>query len=195
MEEKKEYLLEEHKDLIIAKLTKKLKKHHELYRFPCKAELFEDLLAQTFEEVEPSKPALWDSGSHSSGADIVWDGVRIQNKSGDFNIKKGIVRLNGSRTTKYKQLDEKINFLSADKYDLYLLLGREKKFNINSPKYFFMWFDAKKFNYRDLNWVEKEKYWEGRGKNYSCKIVRSMSDQLWLESNIDYLGEVNEIQL
>jgi len=188
-------LFHTHKDLIIEILTVKLKKHHELYRFPCKAELFEDLFAQTLEEVTPDRAVLWGAGSHTSGADVTWGAVRIQNKSGDFNLKKGTVKFSGSRTTKYKKLEEKIDFLSEDKYDLYVFLGREKEFNNDSPKYIFMWFDARKLDYRNLTWEEKEKYWEGQGENFSCKIVRSMSDQVWLESKISYLGEVNEIQL
>ena len=195
MDRNEKCLFHTHKESIIENLTAKLKKHHKLYRFPCKAELFEDLLAQTLKEVTPDKAVLWSAGSHASGADITWNTIRIQNKSGNFNLKKGIIKFNGSRTTKYKKLEEKIDFLSKDKYDLYVLLGREKKFNIDSPKYIFMWFDAKKLDYRNLTWEEKEKHWEGQGENFSCRIVRSMSDQLWVESKISYLGEVNEIQL
>ena len=41
--------------------------------------------------------------------------------------KKKILRINGSRTTKYKTLEEKIKFLSENKDDVYYCLARNKK--------------------------------------------------------------------
>lgn len=185
-----------HREEIVKKLTLKLKKHHGVYTIPCRAEQFEDLFVQCLKEVTPNADVLWKPGSHSPGADIVWDGIRIQNKSGDFNLKKGTVKFNGSRTSSYETIEDKIAFLSEDKIDYYVLLGREKNFDCDAPRYFLMWFESKKIDYKNAPWEEYKGGWRSVAKNYEFRIVKSLSHQLWTTANIEYLQEFkHEIKL
>ena len=95
---------------ILNQIEQKLKQHHELYRFPVKAELWEDI----FDQVINGKNSNWNGGGHSSGADVISensDGTLYQNKSGDINFNKGTIKWNGHRTTSKKTIDEKIKFI------------------------------------------------------------------------------------
>ena len=111
----------------IVKIIKdKISQHHELYRFPVKAELWEDI----FDQAINGKDSNWNGGGHSVGADVVSEGkdkTRYQNKSGDINLNKNTIKWNGHRTTSHKTIDEKIDFISKSHYDKYVMLGRNKK--------------------------------------------------------------------
>jgi len=190
---------------LINKIEQKLEQHHELYRFPVKAELWEDI----FDQVINGKNSNWSGGGHSSGADVISensDGTLYQNKSGDINFNKGTIKWNGHRTTSKKTIDEKIKFISQQHYDKYVMLGRNKKdWNDGIKRYYLIIFDSNLIQYDKLNWVEKLGL---RGKNkgkvvgwkgtndelsYKASISMSMSDQLWTECDLDYLGTITEI--
>ncbi len=200
---------------IINKITDKIEQHHKLYRFPVKAELWEDI----FDQVLNGWDSSWDGGSHSTGADVVSEGkdkTRYQNKSGDVNLNKGTIKWNGSRTTSKKTIEEKIDFISQPHYDKYVMLGRNKKdWKQDIKRYYLLVFDASLIEYDKLNWVESfgkdgkvngwkgdvvaqmEKEWPSMtsDKNlpYKASISKSMSDQLWTECDINYLGKPIEI--
>jgi len=72
------------KTMFINCLKDKLIKHHELYRFPVKAEFWEDIWDQC---INPNG-SKWIGGGHQSGADTEDENLNIsyQNKSGQ--IKK-----------------------------------------------------------------------------------------------------------
>jgi hypothetical protein len=189
-------------DKNIVKIIKdKISQHHELYRFPVKAELWEDI----FDQAINGKDSNWNGGGHSVGADVVSEGkdkTRYQNKSGDINLNKNTIKWNGHRTTSHKTIEEKLDFISKPHYDKYVMLGRNKKDWDNGIKrYWLLVFNADIIDYKALDW--KETYgkngevngWSGSEDNlsYTAKISKSMSDQLWTECDIDYLGKKIEI--
>ena len=93
-----------------------LNQHHKLYRFPVKAELWEDIFDQSINGWD----SKWEGGGHSVGADVISEDVdrtRYQNKSGSININKNIIKWNGHRTTTHKTIEDKINFISKPHYD------------------------------------------------------------------------------
>ena len=185
---------------IVDEITKKIKQHHDLYRFPVKAELWEDI----FDQAINGWNSNWDGGGHSTGADVVSavDGTRFQNKSGDVNLNKNTIKWNGHRTTSKKTIQEKIDFISEPHYDTYVMLGRNKKdWKEGIKRYYLIIFDASLIEYDKLNWVEsfgkdgKVNGWKGSNENlpYKASIHKPMSDQLWTECDIDHLGTKIEI--
>lgn len=187
-------------------LEEKLKKHHELYRLPCRAEQWEDI----FDQCINPKSSSWVGSGHDVGADVISENgilfeqnMRIQNKSGQIDFKKGTLKWNGHRTTKHKTLDEKIKFISSDHYDYYVMLARDKKdWECGDKIYYLIIFKSTKIDYSSLDWSEKygknDKLsgWKGNGNpNFSAEINKAMSDQLWTTSNLDYLGETYKIHI
>tara|TARA_B110000285_G_scaffold177660_1_gene199612 strand:+ start:221 stop:811 length:591 start_codon:yes stop_codon:yes gene_type:complete len=188
------------------KIKQKLEKHHELYRFPCKAEQWEDI----FDQIINSVSSNWIGGGHSVGADVISENnklfpknTRIQNKSGELNFEKGIIKWNGHRTTKHKTLDDKLNFISSNHYDYYAMLARDKKdWKLGNKIYYLIIFKSNKIDYLSLEWGEKYGKlgnltgWNGIGNTkFSAEINKSMSDQLWTTSKLDYLGETYKIHI
>ena len=188
---------------LLLKITDKLKQHHALYRFPCKAEPWEDI----WDQLVNSWKSNWIGGGHSSGADVISesnDKTRYQNKSGEINYKKNTIKWNGHRTTKHKTLEDKIDFISQDHYDEYVMLGRNaQEWKMGIKKYGFGMFNSDLIDYTKLEWTEtidkngKVTGWKGENDNlpYSAKISKSMSDQLWTECDIDYIGGLHYIKI
>jgi hypothetical protein len=184
-------------------ITELIEKHHKLYRFPVKAELWEDIWDQTINGWDSN----WNGGSHSSGADVIFedkDEIRFQNKSGAINLDKNTVRWNGHRTGKHKTIQDKIDFISQNLYDKYVMLGRNKKeWDSGIKRYYLLMFNSDKIDYTKLDWKEifnkdnKITGWNGTSSDvpYTAKISKSMSDQLWTESDIDYLGKLYTIDI
>ena len=84
------------------------------------------------------------------------------------------------------------------------MLGRNKKdWKQGIKRYYLMVFDASLVEYDKLDWVEsydkdgKVNGWKGNNDSlpYTAKISKSMSDQLWTESDIDYLGKLYTIDI
>ena len=186
---------------IINKITEKIEQHHKLYRFPLKAELWEDIFDQSINGWNSE----WYGGGHSSGADVISEGkdkTRYQNKSGDVNLNKNTIKWNGHRTTSHKTIDDKVKFISKPHYDKYVMLGRNKKdWKKGIKRYYLLIFDADLIKYDNLNWNEsfgKDNTlngWKGNNDSlpYTALISKKMSDQLWTECDIDYLGDKIEI--
>ena len=91
--------------MLINCLKTKLIKHHELYRFPVKAELWEDIWDQC---INPNG-SKWIGGGHQSGADTHDESSNIsyQNKSGQ--IDGDYVKITSHRTKKHPSFEEKLN--------------------------------------------------------------------------------------
>lgn len=195
----------EEKDLKLANsIKKKLKQYHKLYRVPVKGEIWEDIYDQVINNNVTSDWAK-KIGNHAVGADVVsnHDGIGYQNKAGKINPKNGTITWSGARTTKHKTIDEKVNFISEKHCDKYIMLARnEKEWNRGIKKYYLLIFDSHLIDYSKLNWNEytsKNKNnvegWNGTNNEiqFSAKIIKSMSDQLWTTAKLDYLGTPIEI--
>ena len=186
----------------LKQIEEKLKLHHSLYRFPVKAELWEDIFDQSINGMCSN----WNVGGHDVGTDVICEsvGTKYQNKSGDINLKKGTIVWSGHRTTSHKTIEDKIKFISKQHCDEYVMLGRNKKeWNTGNKSYYFIHFDASKIDYSKLKWSEtysktgKLTGWVGVNDKlpYSAKISLSMSAQLWTECSIDYLENIKKITI
>jgi len=196
--------LEIQEKILIRCLKMKLIKHHELYRFPVKAELWEDIWDQC---INP-KGSNWIGGGHQSSADTLDETSKIsyQNKSGQ--IKKDHVKITSHRTAKYPSLEEKIAFISQNHCDKYTLLSRdESEWEKGIKSYYLMIFDSSLLDFRSLEWSEhipskgKKKGQHNGGYigngdplKFSAKIDGpGSSNQLHISINIDYIGGFHKI--
>ena len=127
---------------IINDITKKIERHHELYRFPVKVENYGKIFLtnQLMVGIQIGMVVV------TTETDVVSEGrdkTRYQNKSGDVNVKKGTIKWNGHRTTSKKTIQEKIDFISEPHYDKYVMLGRNKKdWNNGIKRYYLLVFDV-----------------------------------------------------
>jgi hypothetical protein len=194
------------KTSLIPKLQEKIKLHHQLYRFPVKAELWEDI----FDQCINTETSDWTGGGHGVGADIVVEsnhifsnGSRLQLKSGELNTKNGTLKWNGHRTTKHKSISEKVEFISFNHYDYYVMLSRDKSvWEMGEKIYNLFIFKSDIIDYKSLNWSEKfnkqgkNSGWVGVGDgSFKAEINKSMSDQLWTTCNISLIGNSYEIKI
>lgn len=178
------------KEMIIKGIKEKIELHSKLYRFPVKAELWEDILDQVLNP----KNDNWseDMGNHSSGGDVESNGISYQCKSGSLNWKTNSIKWNGHRTTKLETISEKVDFISEKHCDRYAFLARDSKWKENKD-YYLIIVDSDFLNYKSMNWSVKmgrngsQSGWEANSENYSALISKSMSDQLWTSMDIDYL--------
>lgn len=183
-------------------IQERLVKHHELYSGQCKAEYWEENLAYALRKAGLGSDWAPDF-NHISGVDQSTDaGVRISNKGG--NISEGKINISGSRLTKHKTIQDKLEFLSVKKEDYIFCLATNKEDWKNGKKtYYFVVVDSNKLNYHTEKWEEmvgqrgasagKVSGWQMTNEDYSAKIQKSMSHQLWTTVNLSFCEEIHEI--
>jgi len=183
---------------LIKEITRRIKLHHDLYLIPVADLMWEEILFQSL-KVVGDDGAIWDAGSHKIGADIT------KSKYGDISCKTGakkyvkkydtnFLKLNGSRTTKYKTIEEKKEFFAIKKEDVYFCLSRDhKEWEHGEKKYYLCIF--KTLDHARLEWTatfgKKGKFtgWSASNDYMNCKISKSMSDQLWTELKESFIDE------
>jgi len=187
---------------LVTHIKDRLAKHHELYSGQCKAEYWEENLCYALKEAGFGSDWTPDF-NHGVGVDqSTSDGTRISNKGG--NIENDVIEISGSRLTKHKTLQDKLEFLSVKKEDYIFCLATDKEeWKRGKKVYYFIVIDSNNLNYHDQQWHEtfgqkgsnKDKVngWSCISENYSAKIVKSMSDQLWTRVKLDYCEEIYEI--
>jgi len=178
-------------------LKKRVKLYHELFSLPLIAEQWEETLSRAFEEI--GHPTTWTPNrSHKVGEDMSLKNIpnsRISCKSGQFindrSLGKICVKFNGSRSTSFATLEEKIAHFSEGHDDYYFLLAKDKKFN---KKYKLLVFESPICRVNKLSWTESAsgKSWNGEGKFKAC-IGKSMSAQLWTTLPLDMITHQYEI--
>ena len=190
--------------MLINCLKSKLIKHHELYRFPVKAELWEDIWDQC---INP-KGSKWIGGGHQSGADTRDEisNISYQNKSGQ--IRGDYVNITSHRTKKHPSFEEKLDFISQNHCDKYVLLSRdENEWKNNIKAYYLIIFDSKLLDFHSLEWTphilktgkKKGEHNGGYiGKGDPLKFSAAIdgpgsSNQLHISINIDYIGGYTKI--
>jgi hypothetical protein len=184
-------------------IKERLTKHHELYSAQCKAELWEENLCWALKQAgfgSDWKPDF----NHKSGLDQTTDeGIRIGNKGG--NVIKNIVEISGSRLTKHKTIQDKLNFLSIKKEDYIFCLGTEKdEWKKGIKRYYFIVIKSDILDYHNQLWEEtygKQTNigqlvgWKCSSEVFNAKIIRSNSDQLWTTVKLDYCEEIHDITI
>jgi hypothetical protein len=185
---------------MIKELKEKITQHHLLYRCPVHGPFWEDI----FDQVINSDDLNWNMGSHTPGPDVVCSSTRTryQNKSGTVDLKKNTLEWSGHRTTKYKSLDEKLQFLSQIRYDKYAMLARANpEWKKKLQRYYFIIFDSSLIDYSKLNWTEvfdknaNVSGWYGSHPElaYTAKINMGLADQVWTTAQISHLGKLEPI--
>jgi len=182
---------------LVDKLSLRICKYHELFSLPLIGEQWEETLHRSFEDIGYS--TTWvPNRSHKIGEDMSLKNIsktRISCKSGQLvknkTLDKNCVKFNGSRTTSYKTLEEKIRHLSKSHDDYYFMLSKTKPFNF---RYKLLVFNSSICKVDKLDWClsKSGKSWNGNGA-FIATIGKSMSDQLWTTFPIDKIQYVIDI--
>lgn len=168
-------------------IKEELLKHHQNYELPVISEYWENLFANAVKTVEGYSD--WKPNrSHAVGKDqnctIYGQTFRVSNKSGKYNPTKRTLQISGSRSGKYKTLEEKLQFLSDKQEDVYVCLATSTDKNATGEYYLFT-FDTELLNYAEADWQPKydregnQNGWQCETEHYKATIRNSMSDQLW----------------
>ena len=183
---------------LIPVLERRIKAYHEMFSLPLIAEFWEEVLHRSFEEIG-LKTTWKPDRSHGVGEDMRLIGIensRISCKSGQIShnrkLGKECVKFNGSRSTKFDSLQEKLAYFSESHDDCYFLLAKNKPFN---KKYRLVIFNSSVCNVSQLDWMETAsgKEWRGEGK-FVASIGKAMSAQLWTTlpiENVDFMQEID----
>lgn len=179
------------------KFNDKLKKHIDFRlensRIKITDLVLEELISFALED--SNHDHIYESGSHKKGVDISTELENFSIKSS--KLDKGILNISSFRLTRFgDDLDKMINFIDNDgkNFDKYFVLARnESSEQIN---YSFYVLPANIFSATNMKWVEtKNKNNKITGwntvddLNIKLKIHKSMSNQLWIEINKDYVEE------
>lgn len=179
---------------IVPYIKERLIKHHELYSGQCKAEYWEENCAYALKKAGFGSDWVPDF-NHSIGIDqSINNGIRVSNKGG--KITNNSIKISGSRLTKHESFEDKLKFLSEKKEDYIFCLGtKDSDFKNNIRKYNFIVIDSNKLDYQNHNWNEKYGVrgahkgkltgWSMISENFSAKINRRQSDELWTTINLD----------
>ena len=88
-----------------------------------------------------------------------------------------------NKKTKYKTLEDKLNYLSIKKEDVYMLLSRSKKdWDKGERKYSFIAFPSDILQYSSMNWVDT---FTTRGNNIGKLNGHKASNEV-LDANISF---------
>jgi hypothetical protein len=176
----------------------RINKHHQLYDLPLTAEYWEETLHKSFSDIGQNTDWQPDR-SHKISEDMKHEYFgRISCKSGAVKItkKKKALVVSGSRTGKYKTIEEKLKFFSLKKEDVYFCLSRNKKeWDKGSKKYYLYVFNSSILNLSEQTWNETGGGWRCENKIYKAWITKKLSDQLWFEINMEYLPEPTLIEI
>lgn len=175
--------IEEIKATLVPKLTQKLHAHHALYRLPCTGEYLEELVSDSLNEGgilndwEPNR-------SHRISLDMETGGGSISIKSGTY--KDNFLTFSGSRLTKYKTREERVESIIDNKADMYVCLAK-KDFNHKVKVYYLFIFDKEALDYEG-QWYSTETSDFLNKSHLSASIRYSMSYQLWTSVSDEKVG-------
>lgn len=168
-------------------------KHIDLYpKLSLKAEQFESLFSKAIK-------GEWNPYNHNTSEDMITEikGLKKPSlKSGQ--IEKGFLKISSHRTTKYKTLEDKINFLKTREYDSFICLSRSNK---KKPHYYkLIYFDKNIIDYDSLKWEVsynkkgKQKGWFAKNNDSTIivEIIKSMSDQVWIQIDLNKVKILRE---
>ena len=172
-------------------LETRIKRYHEDFSLCLMAEQWEEVLYRAMKDVG-LKPDWENDRSHKTGEDIYEKSIgRISCKSGA--LSKDSVKFNGSRTTRYKTLEEKLEFLSSDHDDYYFMLAKDKKDIAKKDfKYKILIFPSSICKANKLSWIETNNGYKGSGE-FDALISTSMSGQLWTTLPLKMIEHIIEI--
>ena len=177
--------------LLIQILIKRIKAYHTMFSLPLIAEHWEEILSRSFEQLG-YKTTWKPDRSHKVGEDmriVNIENSRISCKSGQFIdsriLGKKCVKFNGSRSTSFPDIKDKIAHFSKSHEDYYFLLAKEKRFD---KTYKLLIFPASICKVDQLNWTKSVsgKAFNGDGI-FAASIGMAMSAQLWTTLPLDMI--------
>lgn len=167
------------------KLGELIQQHVLLYpKLSVKAEQFESLFSVITE-------SEWLPNNHNPNEDMITEIKGIEKpslKSG--SIKDNTLVISSHRTTKYKTLQDKIDFLKTRTYDSYICLARPNK--DHPHEYNLIYINKNVIDYDSLEWVDtyskdgSHSGWIGKDEEgtISVSIIKSMSHQVWIKVDL-----------
>jgi hypothetical protein len=177
--------------------NEKLKKHIEFRLDQSKIKITDLVLEEliSFAMEDSKHDHLYESGSHKKGGDISTDDESYSIKSS--KIKNDILNISSFRLTRYgNDLDAMIYFIDNDgkNFDKYFVLARNE--TTEQIKYSFYTIPSNIFSATEMKWIDtKNKNNKITGWNtienddVKLKIVKSMSNQLWIEINTEFVKD------
>jgi hypothetical protein len=179
-------------------LVERIKQYHKLFSLPLIGEFWEETLHRSFEEL--GQTTSWKPNrSHAIGEDMNLENIpnsRISCKSGQFIASKQLdnrqcVKFNGSRSTSYETLEEKIAHFCKDHDDYYFLLAKNRTFD---KTYKLIVFPSSLVKVDQLEWKDSEsgKEFKGSGE-FIASIGKAMSAQLWTTLPLDMIPYIFDI--
>ena len=189
-------------ECLVPHIKERLILHHNLYKSQCKAEYWEEHCAYALDEVGMGSD--WQADfNHLVGIDMVSnDGVGISNKGGKLNKAHSSMTISGSRLTKHKTLDAKLEFLRHKVEDVIFCLATDAiEWDAGERNYYFIVVDANTLDYHNQQWEETFQKKEPTistgfkclAENYSASIKKPMSDQLWTIISSELFVEMHKI--
>jgi hypothetical protein len=179
-------------DEIVEEIKHRVHEHHRLYDLTIKGEYWEEIFAKSI--IATGGVSDWSAErTHTIGLDQIcswstYDNKRVSNKSGLYTISTDTLKINGSRSTSFNTLEEKVKYFSDKQEDVYMCLATSSLKKDNN--YYLFSFESKILNYSEANWIPhvnkegKEAGWKCETDVYKAWIKLNMSDQLWTHINI-----------
>lgn len=188
-------------------VERKIRRHHEDFRMPLRAEYIEDALSQGFKKAGLQND--WYGGDHGKGADIfmpedvncdLTEKGEVTGISVKSNVKRQLdpirVDISGSRLTRFDEADldseevvnRMINYLANERnYDWYALSTRrkptEKRYKeMNYEEYEIYMIPADIIDPTAYEWEEDNDGWKATiEKGFHLRINESQSMQFWID--------------
>lgn len=162
---------------------------------PVQAGYFESIISQTLD-------CNWKPMNHNPNHDLETQICNMMKPSLKSGVEKnGFLEISSHRTTKYPTLQEKIEFLNSREYDSYLCLTRENK-SKKTHKYKLVYFPKQIIDWNFIQWIDtynkKGEHTGYHGTNAEgsvrAKIVFSMSDQVWIDIDMNLTTILREYE-
>lgn len=167
-------------------------------RVPINADRWEEFIFTTLRDMGEKYQGdipKWVVGSHAPGADIWIDAFAISAKSG--SLRNGFLILSSCRLTRFENLKDMVEYLDGPdgkNFNFYLCCSRKQIGDELVYKVYKV--PAKVFVASSIGWKRTTGGWEGSSPNgVMARIVKKMSNQLWLTIPIDFCEEITEFRI
>ena len=168
---------------------KYLESYHNLFpNIPLQDNHLESIIEKSFIETEEIQNVDHTPLSHSIGYDLSIKqnniNSKISIKSGKYSSKNHTLIFSSYRTTSYKTINEKIDFINKNHFD-YQINFCKKDIWDKTKEYKFLVFSKEQFKINNLEFKEDESGWLTENEYIKINIRKSMSDQVWYTVNLN----------
>jgi hypothetical protein len=168
---------------------KYLEGYHNLFpNIPLQDNHLESIIEKSFIETEEIQNVDHTPLSHSIGYDLSIKqnniNSKISIKSGKYNSKNNTLIFSSYRTTSYKTINEKIDFINKNHFDYQINFSKKDVWD-KTKEYKFLVFSKEQFKINNLEFKEDESGWLTENEYIKINIRKSMSDQVWYTVNLN----------